>query len=61
MLVAVSRAIETTLRQHDHLGRWGGEAFVVLAAHTNLDAGVCLAERLRARLEAVRIDDSTCR
>ena len=55
VLVEVSRAIEATLRQHDHLGRWGGEEFVVLAAHTDLDAGVCLAERLRARLASLTI------
>ena len=41
------------MREIDRVGRWGGEEFVVLMPGTTLNAAVALAERLRARAEAV--------
>ncbi len=40
-------------------GRWGGEEFLVICAHTDLAAGAALAERVRARIasEPVGIGD----
>lgn len=38
-------------RASDTFARLGGEEFVMLLPHTDLDAGLALAERLRARVE----------
>ncbi|MFZ5484446.1 MAG: diguanylate cyclase [Pseudomonadota bacterium] len=43
-------AVRSTLRQTDVAGRLGGEEFAVMLPHTNLEAGVAFAERLRQRL-----------
>lgn len=39
--------LSSVLRQGDSVSRWGGEEFVVLLPHTNLEAAYALAERLR--------------
>jgi diguanylate cyclase (GGDEF)-like protein len=52
VLAQVVRLMRETLREHDRLGRYGGEEFVVLmptGRQANLGA---LAERLRVRVEA---------
>jgi diguanylate cyclase (GGDEF)-like protein len=35
------------VRSTDHVGRWGGEEFIVLLPSTNRDQGLQLAEKLR--------------
>lgn len=57
VLVAVARSVSTQLRDTDHVGRWGGEEFIVLAANTALEGATCLAERLRVAIEALAIRD----
>ncbi len=44
-----------TVRGSDVFARLGGEEFVVLLPHADLEAGVGLAQRLRARIETCRI------
>ncbi|MCL5426453.1 MAG: diguanylate cyclase [Gammaproteobacteria bacterium] len=56
VLVALARLVENSLRGCDHLGRWGGEEFIVLATHSDVDAAVGLAERLRALVAELRIE-----
>lgn len=48
VLVALARLVESSLRGCDRLGRWGGEEFIVLATHSDVDAVMGLAERLRS-------------
>jgi two-component system, chemotaxis family, sensor kinase Cph1 len=55
VLVQVARVVSTQLRNTDHVGRWGGEEFMVLAANTALKGAVRLAERLRAAIAALEI------
>jgi diguanylate cyclase (GGDEF)-like protein len=43
------------LRQEDHIGRWGGEEFVVVATGASRADGVVLAERILAAVAGVRI------
>lgn len=52
VLVEVCRLAREVYRSSDALARWGGEEFVLLAAHTTLDGARLLAERLRERIEA---------
>lgn len=57
VLVQVARTVSTQLRDTDRVGRWGGEEFVVLAANTAPDGAACLAERLRAAIQALAVRD----
>ena len=56
VLVALARLVESSLRGCDHLGRWGGEEFIVLATHSDVDAAIGLAERLRALVAELHIE-----
>ncbi|WP_311065928.1 diguanylate cyclase [Halomonas sp. DWK9] len=56
VLVSLARLVETSLRGCDHLGRWGGEEFVVLATHSDMDAAVGLAERLRSLVATLHVN-----
>lgn len=44
--------LRRSVRNTDHLGRWGGEEFIVLLPSTNIDQGRQLAEKLRATIAA---------
>jgi diguanylate cyclase (GGDEF)-like protein len=50
VLVAVSRLIESHLREVDVLARVGGEEFLALLPDTDVDAGQLVAERVRSSL-----------
>jgi diguanylate cyclase (GGDEF)-like protein len=57
VLVAVANALRASTRDADTVARWGGEEFlIVLPATRDLDA-LELAERLRARVEALQVAD----
>jgi len=57
VLVAVANALRASTRDADTVARWGGEEFlIVLPATHDLDAAE-LAERLRARVEALQVAD----
>jgi diguanylate cyclase (GGDEF)-like protein len=43
------------MRETDNVGRYGGEEFVVLLAHTGLEGAAVTAERLRARTERFQL------
>jgi two-component system cell cycle response regulator len=47
-----ARILKQEVREIDHVGRYGGEEFMILCAGTVLDAGVTFAERVRKRVEA---------
>lgn len=47
VLQAIARAAQTTVRELDHVSRFGGEEFIVLAPDCDLAGGVALGERLR--------------
>ncbi|WP_417568016.1 diguanylate cyclase [Marinobacter sp.] len=55
LLRQVAFAARGVLRQEDHIGRWGGEEFVVVATGASREDGVVLAERIRAAIADVRI------
>lgn len=52
VLKHLSGLLRKRLRQSDTPGRWGGEEFVVLLPSTDLQAGVRVAEQLRAVIES---------
>jgi diguanylate cyclase (GGDEF)-like protein len=54
-LRAVGEALADELRGYDAVGRFGGEEFVALLPGVNGPAAVGVAERVRARIEAVPV------
>jgi diguanylate cyclase (GGDEF)-like protein len=46
-LQLLARRVDTALREHDVLFRWGGEEFVVLLPHTGAPEAARVAERMR--------------
>jgi len=55
VLHEVARKVAGVLRQEDHLGRWGGEEFVILAAGAGRGDGVALADRVRQAVTEVTV------
>ena len=55
-LQQVAGAIEHACRDHDSVGRYGGEEFVVLAPETDAGAAMKLADRIRRAVWALGID-----
>ena len=56
VLVSIARCLKKEVRDSDLVGRMGGEEFAVLLPETPLVAAAALAERLLARISAVRIE-----
>lgn len=51
-----AETIQTNLRGSDIFGRWGGEEFLVISPHLNLNDAEKMAEKLRSAIEAVEFD-----
>lgn len=51
ILKAVTSVAQQCIRTSDHLGRWGGEEFVMLAATQNAEGARLLAEKVRSAVE----------
>ena len=54
MLRQIGSVLRTSMREIDHVGRYGGEEFLVLLPGTAVDAAVTFAERARLRVAAHR-------
>lgn len=52
VLQRLSRLLESSLRGHDILGRWGGEVFLILLPDTTGEGAEILADRLRSRISS---------
>jgi len=55
-LVHVAGLARTETRESDIVARYGGEEFVIVMPHTRIEDARLLAERLRRRVEASRIE-----
>ncbi len=51
VLRELAKVVGNNIRQHDVLGRLGGEEFGIVATETNLEAAGILAEKLRKNVE----------
>lgn len=47
LLFQFGQLLRSISRDTDHIGRWGGEEFVILIPNTNLSSAVLMAEKLR--------------
>lgn len=59
VLIALVKCIKSQLRKYDQLYRYGGEEFLVCLPQTELDDAKSFSERLRAGVEALKIDISS--
>lgn len=60
VLRTVARVAQSALRQEDLVYRIGGEEFVVLLPHTEMDEAARIAERLLAALRATPVPSDAC-
>ena len=56
-LCAAARVLGGVMRAYDHAARWGGEEFLILLPDCSETDLLAIAERLRARIEALKIDN----
>lgn len=52
VLARVAEVLRKELRQTDAVGRWGGEEFLLILPHTDLDRATDVAEKVRRALAA---------
>ncbi len=52
LLRVVGSVLQNSVRTVDHVGRYGGEEFLIVLPETSKDAACGLAERIRAEIEA---------
>ncbi len=55
VLKELASCVQNNIRKSDTIARWGGEEFVVILPHTKLVTGVKIAQKLRAKIEALEI------
>ena len=51
VLIDVAKILNTIRRTTDHIGRWGGEEFMMLVPHNNASEAIQIAERIRHEVE----------
>ncbi len=55
-LCSAARVLGGVMRAYDHAGRWGGEEFLILLPDCEEADLLTIAERIRTRVEALKID-----
>lgn len=58
-IAAVSKIIKTNCRDTDIAGRYGGEEFLIVLPHTDLESAVKIGEHIRKSVESAKIDGIT--
>ncbi len=56
VLIEVAKILTDATRLSDIPGRWGGEEFVIICPHTDLESGRAVAERIRERISNHEFD-----
>lgn len=56
-LIATAAALKKTIRQHDMVGRFGGEEFIIVIADTSREKTLQIAERCRHELTKLEVYD----
>lgn len=51
VLKAFANILKTSIRSQDHVGRWGGEEFLIILPETNLTGGLTVIEKIRKNIE----------
>lgn len=58
VITEAAAVFKKALRQSDHVGRYGGEEFLIVLAGADSHGASLLAERCRAGLEALRVESA---
>ena len=51
VLEAFANVLKTSIREQDHVGRWGGEEFLLILPETDLADGLKVVEKVRKNIE----------
>jgi diguanylate cyclase (GGDEF)-like protein/PAS domain S-box-containing protein len=57
VLIEIAKILKDNIREDDVVARWGGEEFVILLSHTDIDGTYQLAEKLRVIIENTIIEN----
>lgn len=57
VLSMLGNLLSNKVREHDEVGRWGGEEFVVFCPNTSCKGAVQLAENLREAVKVIKVDE----
>ena len=60
ILVCTAEKMKSLIRKQDHIARWGGEEFIILAVDTPIKSAAILAEKLRKKIQENQIDIDGC-
>ena len=63
VLKAVARRVKSIVRDHDIVGRYGDDSFVIVAVHADFEGAKALSRRLRdgVSIEPITVDHRTTR
>jgi len=59
VLSMLGNLLNNKVREHDEVGRWGGEEFIIFCPNTSSEGAMKLAENLRKSMTAIKLDDKT--
>jgi len=57
VLITIATILKEHKRSTDTIGRWGGEEFLIIAPHTELDGMNALAQKIRKAIEICKFTD----
>ncbi len=52
VLKTIATLMQQQVRSSDTVARWGGEEFMIILPHTEVSGALCLAEKIRSRIES---------
>jgi diguanylate cyclase (GGDEF)-like protein len=58
VLHRIARVITDHCRANDHLGRYGGEEFMIVLPQTRMDGAIAFAERVRSAIAETSLDQN---
>jgi len=56
VLVSLVQIVKRCIRETDIFSRWGGEEFMLLLPHTNIENSIKLAERIRKKVQETNLE-----
>jgi len=56
VLKSVAQTLTSAIRDEDTLARWGGDEFIVLLEHANIDRAMIVAKKIRLAIQELQLD-----
>ena len=57
VLKVIAKTLKDNIRLTDVVGRWGGEEFLIICKHTDLEEAKIAAEKIRKKIEDIKFDN----